>query len=123
MRSAEDHGYVLDLGLSEVSGFLSYDNAKGIENNRRSVGSLINVVVEKVSEDGRTCILKADDDAFRDALVRIHGILTFLICITELNMLAYGNHEHFFASSGRPSTKSRHFVCSFWTCAADSGLF
>jgi rRNA biogenesis protein RRP5 len=56
VKSIEDHGYILNLGISEVSGFLSFKDAKRLENSSKlPVGSILDVSVSKLSSNGRTC--------------------------------------------------------------------
>ncbi|KAH9836984.1 uncharacterized protein C8Q71DRAFT_580175 [Rhodofomes roseus] len=63
VKSKEDHGYILDLGISDVSGFLSFkDAAKGPfdEPKNLHIGGLLDVAVTKTSGNGRTCNVTAD---------------------------------------------------------------
>lgn len=63
MKSKEDHGYILDLGISDISGFLSFKDAKkGLfdEPENLHVGRLIDVAVTKMSGNGRTCNVTTD---------------------------------------------------------------
>ncbi|KAI9452549.1 nucleic acid-binding protein [Lactarius psammicola] len=57
VKSIEDHGYILNLGVPEVSGFLSFKDAKkALESSERlSVGAITDVSVLKLSSNGRTC--------------------------------------------------------------------
>jgi len=72
VQSVEDHGYILELGVSGISGFLSFKEAhKGdSEESKLQVGALINVSVIKMSSNGRTCTLTNDSDALVSCLVR-----------------------------------------------------
>ncbi|KAL0071786.1 rRNA biogenesis protein rrp5 [Marasmius tenuissimus] len=63
VKSLEDHGYLLDLGVSDVSGFLSFKEATSITERLR-VGQLVNVAVNKLSANGRTCEVTADPKIF-----------------------------------------------------------
>lgn len=64
MKSVEDHGYILELGIPEVSGFLSFKAAaqKGPSNAEKKfhVGRLLDVIVTKLSDNGRTCNVSVD---------------------------------------------------------------
>lgn len=71
MKDIEDHGYVLDIGLPGVSGFLRYNKDGAPRRGRIRVGSLVNVVAEKLGEDGRTCLFVEDDDDFKMSSVCI----------------------------------------------------
>ncbi|GJE87565.1 U3 snoRNP-associated protein Rrp5 [Phanerochaete sordida] len=58
VKSVEDHGYILDMGVPEISGFLSFKDAKQsphIGERRLTVGHLLDVCVTKLSSNGRTC--------------------------------------------------------------------
>ena len=77
MKDIEDHGFVLDIGLPGVSGFLRYNNDGDPQRGRRRVGSLVNVVAEKFGEDGRTCLFVEDDHDFKMSSV----------CLLSFNLL------------------------------------
>lgn len=64
VKSIEDHGYVLELGVSGISGFLSFKEAHrdGSEDSKLRVGALIHVSVIKMSPNGRICTLTNDPD-------------------------------------------------------------
>src|SRR6266404_1161593 len=57
VKSVEDHGYILNLGVPEVSAFLSFKDAKkALESSERlSVGAVVDVSILKMSSNGRTC--------------------------------------------------------------------
>lgn len=58
MKSREDHGYVLDLGILNVSGFLSFKDAERERSNdgrQLYIGSLLDITINKVSGNGRIC--------------------------------------------------------------------
>lgn len=55
VRSVEDHGYILSLGLPSLTSFLSFKEAKKLQDERLKVGQLITCRVKDVSENGRTC--------------------------------------------------------------------
>ncbi|KAJ7655010.1 hypothetical protein DFH06DRAFT_1201338 [Mycena polygramma] len=68
VQSVEDHGYILDLGISGISGFLSFKDAKRgpfEAKTKLPVGRLIDVTVASVSSNGRTCNVDADVTTFR----------------------------------------------------------
>ncbi|KAI0639642.1 U3 snoRNP-associated protein Rrp5 [Trametes polyzona] len=70
VKSVEDHGYILDLGIPEVSGFLSFKEAqKGPfpEERKLHVGRLLDVSVTKLSGNGRTCTVSVDPQTLRSA--------------------------------------------------------
>ncbi|KAI0756786.1 U3 snoRNP-associated protein Rrp5 [Daedaleopsis nitida] len=76
VKSVEDHGYILDLGISDVSGFLSFkDSQKGPFPSERKlhVGRLLDVAVTKLSGNGRTCNVSVDPKALTTA------------CLTEIS--------------------------------------
>lgn len=60
VASIEDHGYILDFGIPNVSGFLSFKDAKkellGKKAGRKlRVGMLLDTYVKKTEENGRMC--------------------------------------------------------------------
>jgi rRNA biogenesis protein RRP5 len=66
VKSIEDHGYIMELGVPKVSGFLSFEDAKlGSGDRRLYVGQLLEVTVIKVSSNGRICNVAADPKKFR----------------------------------------------------------
>ena len=70
----EDHGYILDTGINDLPAFLSYKDIEGKsseEHESLQVGALVDVVVQKVSDNGRTCNVKLDKNSFALAFVRI----------------------------------------------------
>jgi rRNA biogenesis protein RRP5 len=73
VKSIEDHGFILELGVPDVSGFLSFkDLQKGPEGNERrlQVGQLVDVVVKKMSSNGRTCNVTFNSNLFASSTVR-----------------------------------------------------
>ncbi len=57
VKSIEDHGYILNLGIPDASGFLSFKDAKkALESSSKlHVGSIVDVSILKLSSNGRTC--------------------------------------------------------------------
>ncbi|CAA7268006.1 unnamed protein product [Cyclocybe aegerita] len=65
VKSREDHGYILDLGVENVSGFLNPKNAEQPNLQRKlHVGSLLDVTITKLSSNGRTCTVSCDPATF-----------------------------------------------------------
>lgn len=56
----EDHGYILDLGISGVSGFLTFKDAKKGPIEKLRLGQLVDASVSKMSGNGRTCTVTVD---------------------------------------------------------------
>lgn len=69
VKSVEDHGYILDVGLPTVSGFLRY-SSNSSSDTRRPIGSLVDVSVEKLAEDGRTCLFTANEMEFKTTILK-----------------------------------------------------
>ncbi|KAJ6574923.1 hypothetical protein B0H19DRAFT_619152 [Mycena capillaripes] len=68
VQSVEDHGYILDLGIPGISGFLSFKDAKHgpfEAKTKLPVGRLIDGTVASVSSNGRTCNVGVDVATFR----------------------------------------------------------
>ncbi len=60
----EDHGYLLDLGVPEVSGFLAFKDLQSDKSAKLRVGQLLNATVSSVSKNGRTCNVTIDTRMF-----------------------------------------------------------
>ena len=60
VKSIEDHGYILDTGIPDTSGFLSFKETRKIAEVRYRVGQLVDVYVTKLSSNQRTCNLGVD---------------------------------------------------------------
>lgn len=66
VKSVEDHGYILDLGVPDISGFLSFKDAKQsphLGERRLTVGHLLDVCITKLSSNGRTCNVTVNPDS------------------------------------------------------------
>ncbi|KAL0951450.1 hypothetical protein HGRIS_008139 [Hohenbuehelia grisea] len=65
IKSVEDHGYILDLGVSDVSGFMSFKDAPGgPDKPKLRVGQLADATVLKLSANERTCTVSTDASKF-----------------------------------------------------------
>lgn len=66
VKGVEDHGYILDLGISGVEGFLAFKDTKmrPSRNIALDVGRLVDVSVTKLSANGRTCNVTTDQALF-----------------------------------------------------------
>ncbi|KAF8578416.1 U3 snoRNP-associated protein Rrp5 [Ramaria rubella] len=61
VQTVEDHGYILDLGVPSVTGFLSFKDAKKSPYpDKLSVGYVLDTCVSQMSENGRTCTVTID---------------------------------------------------------------
>jgi rRNA biogenesis protein RRP5 len=72
VKSIEDHGYILDLGIPDVSGFLTFkDTKKGPfdHHSKLHVGRLIDITVTNMSGNGRTCTVTVDSATFASSSV------------------------------------------------------
>ncbi|KAL4241734.1 hypothetical protein ABKN59_000784 [Abortiporus biennis] len=72
VKSIEDHGYILNFGVPEVSGFLSFkdaDSSLGLKNQKLQVGSLLDTCISKVSTNGRTFTVTVDPAVIRSASI------------------------------------------------------
>ncbi|KAG8928202.1 rRNA biogenesis protein rrp5 [Tulasnella sp. 418] len=72
IKSIEDHGYILDFGLSDISGFLSFKNAKVSppqKGKKLEVGSVVECAVKKLMPNGRTCDVTVDPAVVKTSLV------------------------------------------------------
>ncbi|KAL8286763.1 hypothetical protein RQP46_004291 [Phenoliferia psychrophenolica] len=55
VKSVEDHGYILSLGLPSLTSFLPFKEAKKLQPTRLEVGQIVACRIKDVSENGRTC--------------------------------------------------------------------
>ncbi|KAF5375185.1 hypothetical protein D9758_000459 [Tetrapyrgos nigripes] len=69
VKSVEDHGYLLELGVPDVSGFLSFKDAKLRDNEKLLVGQLVDVTVTTLSKNGRMCNVSIDSELFSSSSV------------------------------------------------------
>ncbi|CAE6485208.1 unnamed protein product [Rhizoctonia solani] len=67
IQSVEDHGYIVDLGIPEVSGFIPYKDKDKPDAKRLSVGQVVTSTVVKLSENKRLCTLSTKSDAVQSA--------------------------------------------------------
>ena len=82
VKSIEDHGYILDLGVSGVTGFLQFKDFKSgsyESNTKLHVGHLLDATITKVSENGRTFSVSVDPKFFTSSSVSLHIILILLL--------------------------------------------
>ncbi|CAG8647448.1 11805_t:CDS:2, partial [Acaulospora colombiana] len=66
ISSVEDHGYILNLGIHDTTGFLSFDDAGNdtdrlSRSSRLKVGTTLVVSVKQMEENGRMCSFIAGD--------------------------------------------------------------
>ncbi|KAG9084540.1 rRNA biogenesis protein rrp5, partial [Ceratobasidium sp. UAMH 11750] len=76
IKSVEDHGYTVDFGLADISGFIPSKNAT---NKQFTVGQVISATVSKISETKRLATLSVKFEDVRDAALTeatsAHGLL------------------------------------------------
>lgn len=74
MKSREDHGFALDLGVEDVSGFLPFKEIEDVSDGERKelyIGALVDVTITKSSAKGRICTVSADPSAFSTSHVSL----------------------------------------------------
>jgi rRNA biogenesis protein RRP5 len=78
VKSIEDHGYILNLGISDISGFLSFKDAKkALESSSKlPVGSIIDVSISKLSSNGRTCNVTISPSS-----IRVSHVCSLYFCL------------------------------------------
>lgn len=59
VKSIEDHGYSFDLGIPDISGFLSFPTE---ENPKYLVGQVMDVTITKISSNQRVCSVGIDKE-------------------------------------------------------------
>ncbi|TFY72409.1 hypothetical protein EVG20_g579 [Dentipellis fragilis] len=81
VKSVEDHGYILNLGILDVSGFLSFKDASKTfgDSPKLHVGRILDVAVSKLSSNGRTCNVTITPSVVRDAsLTEVTSVTSIL---------------------------------------------
>ncbi|EPQ29181.1 uncharacterized protein PFL1_03468 [Pseudozyma flocculosa PF-1] len=86
VSSLEDHGYILDAGIDELSGFLNFKNVAklpaqfraGADGKQLQIGSVIEVKVNKIAENRRTFDCTADAE-IRDSIVKSGPSVTAVV--------------------------------------------
>ncbi|KAJ7071209.1 hypothetical protein C8F01DRAFT_1109545 [Mycena amicta] len=63
VQSEEDHGYILNLGVPDISGFLPFKDAP----SKLVVGQLVGATVISTSKNGRTCNVGVDGNTFANS--------------------------------------------------------
>ncbi|KDR85384.1 hypothetical protein GALMADRAFT_234227 [Galerina marginata CBS 339.88] len=97
IKSQEDHGYILDFGISEVSGFLSSKDADLFGRNQDvkfHIGALLNVTIVKMSGNGRTCTVSADPATFVTSTLSEISSVTSVIPGTLVQALITSIHPN-----------------------------
>jgi hypothetical protein len=83
VKSREDHGYTLDLGIRDVSGFLPF---KGLESGTvMHVGALVDITVVKATANGRISTVSADSAKFATSYVGLFNDLKISTQTVTLN--------------------------------------
>lgn len=98
MKSQEDHGYILDFGIPDISGFLPFNerNEPKNEDSKLHVGVLLDVTVTKVSGNGRTCTVSGDHTTFTSSYVCVHFIAYFSAAHFPISCQTYLRLHQFF---------------------------
>ncbi|KAF9076092.1 hypothetical protein BDP27DRAFT_1313888 [Rhodocollybia butyracea] len=79
VSSIEDHGYILDLGVLDISGFLTFKDVKSNNSSKLRVGQLLDATVSSISKNGRTCNVVIDPETFgSSALTEISNVSSVL---------------------------------------------
>ncbi|KAJ4484909.1 hypothetical protein C8J55DRAFT_32010 [Lentinula edodes] len=64
VKSIEDHGYLLDLGIPDISGFLAFKDVEAELLGKLQIGQLLDATVSSISKNGRTCNVTVNPQAF-----------------------------------------------------------
>ncbi|KAE9388874.1 hypothetical protein BT96DRAFT_1072340 [Gymnopus androsaceus JB14] len=89
VKSVEDHGYLLDLGIPDVSGFLSFKDAKS---GKLRVGQLLDATVSSISKNGRTCNVTLDPETFNSSTLTEIGNVSSVLPGTLVQTLITAVH-------------------------------
>jgi len=83
VKSREDHGYTLDLGIPDVSGFLPFKELEG--ETGPHVGALVDITVLNTTANGRICTVSADPAKFATSYVGLINDLKISTLTVRLN--------------------------------------
>ncbi|KAF5385433.1 hypothetical protein D9757_005443 [Collybiopsis confluens] len=75
VKSVEDHGYLLDLGIPDVSGFLPFEESTTRIASKYHVGQLIDVTIASLSKNAKTCVVNTDRETALTEVSNISSVL------------------------------------------------
>jgi hypothetical protein len=93
VKSIEDHGYQLDMGIPDVAGFLPFKDVKRDSAGKLHVGQILDVVVVKMSSNARTCKVVLDKELFASATVSQALICDVFILMVWFADVGSGQHH------------------------------
>lgn len=91
VKSIEDHGYLLDLGIPDISGFLAFKDVEAELLGKLQIGQLLDATISSISKNGRTCNVTVNPQAFVSSTVRAPNTcptssrLINILQLTEVN--------------------------------------
>lgn len=125
ITTTEDHGYTLDFGIPDVSGFLSFKDSKKWEDQRHKkklkAGILVDTIVKKMEENGRMCTVTIGEDI---AETEVRLTLNIIQYIPDSDIRIAKRPNFYYCRSTRgscPPTYYRRFF--FWYQCPSSGPF
>ncbi|KDE07886.1 hypothetical protein MVLG_01797 [Microbotryum lychnidis-dioicae p1A1 Lamole] len=81
VRSVEDNGYILALGVDSMSSFLPFENAQKLQPSPLSQGQVISCRIKDVNENGRTCTVTVGEaEVTGSTVTAISSINSILPC-------------------------------------------
>ncbi|SCZ99428.1 BZ3500_MvSof-1268-A1-R1_Chr7-2g09528 [Microbotryum saponariae] len=81
VRSIEDNGYILALGVDSMSSFLPFENAQKLQPSPLSQGQVISCRIKDVNENGRTCTVTVGEaEVTGSTVTAISSINSILPC-------------------------------------------
>ncbi|KAK0481607.1 hypothetical protein IW261DRAFT_1550697 [Armillaria novae-zelandiae] len=93
VRSFEDHGYQLGLGVPDMAGILTFKDTKGLSDGRSlMVGQLVDVTVQRQSSNGRTCHVTNDPALFSSSSLTEITSVTSVLPGTSVQVLITSIH-------------------------------
>ncbi|KAK0466399.1 uncharacterized protein EV420DRAFT_1617656 [Desarmillaria tabescens] len=93
VRSVEDHGYQLNLGVPDMAGILTFKDTKGLSDDKAPiVGQLVDVTVQKQSPNGRTCHVTNDPNLFSSSSLTEITSVTSVLPGTSVQVLITSIH-------------------------------
>jgi rRNA biogenesis protein RRP5 len=111
VKSLEDHGYILDLGISDVSGFLSFKDAREgpfLHHTELPPGKILNVTVTAMLSNGRTCNVSVDPAVYASSSVCSHELLSVDKLVLTLPSAAERDYKRVFDTARNPRSILGH---------------
>ena len=69
VHSVEDHGYLMDFGISGMNGFLSFDSIATRKEGALGIGCVVLAAIKDKAYGNRLCNLESSEETLKESLV------------------------------------------------------